>query len=116
MPGGGIDPGETPAEAAIREAWEEVGAHVEVMGEPFTLHGQSGMDAECFPMRLLRLEASPEGRAVRWVNVRSVWWASDPQLRQGLSALGRPVPSAQLAGRIRRIHRLGWKLKARFRR
>lgn len=25
LPGGGIDPGETAAEAAVREAWEEVG-------------------------------------------------------------------------------------------
>jgi 8-oxo-dGTP pyrophosphatase MutT (NUDIX family) len=36
FPGGTIDPGETPREAALREAWEEVGlepAHVEVFAE-----------------------------------------------------------------------------------
>lgn len=36
FPGGAIDPGETPREAALREAHEEVGldpAHVEVLGE-----------------------------------------------------------------------------------
>jgi 8-oxo-dGTP diphosphatase len=30
FPGGGVDEGESPAEAAAREAWEEVGIEVEV--------------------------------------------------------------------------------------
>ncbi len=29
MPGGAIDPGENPADAAVRETWEEAGLHVE---------------------------------------------------------------------------------------
>jgi 8-oxo-dGTP pyrophosphatase MutT (NUDIX family) len=36
FPGGGIDPGETPVEAALREAWEETGLdpeRVQVIGE-----------------------------------------------------------------------------------
>jgi 8-oxo-dGTP pyrophosphatase MutT (NUDIX family) len=28
-PGGAVDPGETPADAAVREAWEETGLYVE---------------------------------------------------------------------------------------
>lgn len=31
IPGGAIDPGETPAEAAIREVWEETSARVEIV-------------------------------------------------------------------------------------
>ena len=30
MPGGGMEPGESAAEACIREVWEETGLHVEV--------------------------------------------------------------------------------------
>ena len=30
FPGGGVEAGETTAEAAIREAWEELGVHVEL--------------------------------------------------------------------------------------
>ena len=39
LPGGGIDRGESAAEAAVREAWEEAGAHAEIVGEPFMLWG-----------------------------------------------------------------------------
>ncbi|PNY81490.1 NUDIX domain-containing protein [Deinococcus koreensis] len=84
LPGGGIHPGETPAQAAIREAWEECGARCEVAGEPVILHN----DSACYPLRLLALEPSPEGRPVAWVNPRSLPWADDVQLRQLLSARG----------------------------
>jgi 8-oxo-dGTP diphosphatase len=35
LPGGGLDPGETPAEAAVRECGEEAGLKVSVEGEAF---------------------------------------------------------------------------------
>ncbi len=106
--------GESAAEAAVRELWEETGTYAEIVGEPFVLRGQSGKDADCFPMRLLRQDASPEGRPVRRDNPRSVWWASDPQLAQALAALGRPTPPPNTANIVRRIHRFGWVLKGKL--
>ncbi|WP_328774752.1 NUDIX domain-containing protein [Deinococcus aquaedulcis] len=92
LPGGGVHPGESGAQAAMREAWEEAGAHTEVAGEPVSLTGASGADAECWPLRLLALDPSPEGRPVAWVNPRALPWADDVQLRQVLAARGE-LPS-----------------------
>lgn len=89
LPGGGIHPGETPAQAAVREAWEEAGAHAEVAGDPFPIVGVSGVESICVPLHLTRLEPSPEGRPVTWVNPRSLPWAEDHQLRQVLAARGQ---------------------------
>lgn len=97
LPGGGIDPGETGAQAAEREAWEECGARVEVTGAALTLDG----GVLCFPARLLSLEPSPEGRPVAWVNPRSLPWANDIQIRQVLAALGETPSALALPERVR---------------
>lgn len=86
LPGGGIEPRETPQAAAVREAWEEVGAHCEVTGEGWVL--DDGSASVCVPMRLLGQEDSPEGRRFIWVNPRALPWAADVQLRQILSLHG----------------------------
>ena len=47
LPGGGIDPGETPTEAALRESWEELGIHqhdVRVVGTGDVYHTHSGFE------------------------------------------------------------------------
>lgn len=97
LPGGGIDPGETGAQAAEREAWEEGGARVEVTGKALILGGGE----LCFPARLLALEPSPESRPVAWVNPRSLPWADDVQLRQVLAGLGETPPALALPERVR---------------
>lgn len=41
LPGGGIEPGETPIEAVHREAFEELGAHITAVHDAVTLHSSS---------------------------------------------------------------------------
>lgn len=112
LPGGGIHPGETPQQAAVREAWEECGAHCEVIGEAVRL----SEGADCYPMRLLGLESSPEGRPVLWVRPETVWWACDPQLCQVLAAMGRSIPSPALRAGLQTVRRLTFQTQAAFRR
>lgn len=52
-PGGHIEPGELPDEAAVREVWEETGVAVELVGErrddiedPVQLHRPAGVQLE----------------------------------------------------------------------
>lgn len=97
LPGGGIQPGETGAGAAVREAWEECGARVEVTGQALTLTD----DVLCLPARLLSLSPSPEGRPVAWINPHALPWADDVQLRQVLAARGETPPALALPQRVR---------------
>lgn len=81
MPGGGIEPGETAQDAAMREAWEESGARVELIGEGIeVVSPHSGTTSTLFLARLIEMEASPEGRARRWVDPREPVWAADHQI------------------------------------
>ncbi len=60
MPGGGIDPGEHPADAAVREVYEETGYHVE-------LDGLLGVDSIVFPAAERVHAADRPGQALRIV-------------------------------------------------
>ena len=68
LPGGGIKPNETAAGAAVREVWEECGAHVVIEGTGFAvISPHNGVTSSIFLARLLRQEDSPEGRKHAWV-------------------------------------------------
>jgi 8-oxo-dGTP pyrophosphatase MutT (NUDIX family) len=58
LPGGGLDFGEHPADAATREVFEETGLHVELLGDP-------KVDSVYFPAGDLR--ANVEFQALRFV-------------------------------------------------
>ncbi|MCF3932980.1 NUDIX domain-containing protein [Acuticoccus sp. M5D2P5] len=44
FPGGGVDPGETTREAAVRELWEETGIAMEAMPEFFGLYWNRALE------------------------------------------------------------------------
>src|SRR5262245_55595667 len=71
FPKGHIDPGESPAETALRETEEEAGVTGELVGPTGrTLSFQSGLEwveVEYFLIRLIAERASPEGRQKAWV-------------------------------------------------
>ena len=88
LPGGGIEPGETAAGAAVREAWEEAGAHVAVEGTGFAVTSpRSGTASLIFLARLTRQEPSPEGRDCLWVDPTQSPWCDDYQLAPALEVL-----------------------------
>lgn len=73
FPKGHIEPGETPAQTALRETQEEAGVEGELVGpigEP--LEFQSGSEAvsvQYFLVRPRTESPSPEGREKRWLGV-----------------------------------------------
>ena len=88
LPGGGIEPGETAAEAAVREVWEECGAHVVAEGEPFPVTSPDyGETSQIVLARLLCQEPSPEGRQHAWVDPTQSPWCDDYQLAPALSVM-----------------------------
>lgn len=88
LPGGGIEPGETAAGAAVREVWEECGAHVVVEGEPFAVTSPDyGETSLIFLARLIRQEPSPESREHAWLDPTESPWCDDDQLAPALKVM-----------------------------
>lgn len=102
-PGGGIDPGETPAQAAVREVQEETGlvvAEGELVGpvaERVVVHGYSDQVLEqhetFFVLRTARYEVDTSGHTVgeQLTLTGSRWWGLDE-----LTASGETVWPAYL--------------------
>ena len=88
LPGGGIEPGETAAGAAVREVWEECGAHVVVEGTGFAVTSPDyGETSLIFLARLIHQELSPEGRQHAWIDPTRLPWCNDYQLAPALKVM-----------------------------
>lgn len=70
LPGGKVDPGETPGQAVVREVFEETGVHVFSLREVFkrVCEGEDTYDAVCYEA-LYKGEprAMEEGFVVKWL-------------------------------------------------
>jgi 8-oxo-dGTP pyrophosphatase MutT (NUDIX family) len=84
FPGGGVNPGESFEQAATREAFEEAGARIKIIKFLFE---DPEDQCKCYSAKLEHLEASPEGRVVRWVNALELPWCEDKQIKPALEAL-----------------------------
>ncbi len=90
FPGGGVDSGETLEQAAVREAWEEAGAVIELGELMLKYVSWSGHPGYFFRARLISLEPSPEGRKVQWVDPFDAQWCEDRQVKMLLEHLHQP--------------------------
>lgn len=98
IPGGRVEPGETLAEAAAREALEETGLIIEVGAELWQLelaHGDTVFDLHDFAATVLggTLQAGDDAAEVRWVPLDRV---AELPLTTGLADYLRPFIERQL--------------------
>ncbi|MVA76672.1 NUDIX domain-containing protein [Auraticoccus sp. F435] len=109
LPGGGIEPGEDPADTVVRETWEEAGQRlsapvlIDVQSDHWVGHAPNGVLEDFHAIRLIYAARCPEpGAAVvhdvggttsaaQWVPLDS--WTSVPWTRGARSLLQRHLDS-----------------------
>jgi 8-oxo-dGTP pyrophosphatase MutT (NUDIX family) len=112
-PGGGVELGETPHDAACREAWEELGVTLEDAGEAVVVDVQEfGFDgvrylatSSCFAVRTQRFEPVPVGMdAAELAFTRGSAWLTPDEL-EAMVRDGVEVAPSGLADVVRGLHR-----------
>jgi len=104
FPGGSVEPGETPAAAAVREAREELGVEVALTGSLGRAEIRAGTVLQVFTAVLTSGEPAATGShdELRWVGARDLdalaWLAPDRPLLAPLGALLAAAPPADQAG------------------
>ena len=99
FPKGIIEPGDTPQETALQEAWEEAGLHGRIVGEPLGSYHYEKWDSELEVMMYLM---EVERAAANWPesDVRKrAWLLSD----EALDRLDRPALRQLLATAIKKL-------------
>ena len=75
LPGGGVEPNEPPAVAAVRETLEETGYHIEVVGPPLVLAYQfiwNGKPWDCLTSFFRGSSSTPlSSPPKRWMTIQT---------------------------------------------
>ena len=99
FPKGIIEPGDTPQETALQEAWEEAGLHGRIVGEPLGLYHYEKWDSELeVTMYLMEVERAAANWPESGVRKRA-WLLSD----EALDRLDRPALRQLLATAIKKL-------------
>jgi 8-oxo-dGTP diphosphatase len=97
LPGGGVEAGETPAQAAVREFREETGLHIEVQRVVFTRGHETCFLVEQIKPGSAQTGHDPELSADNQMIVRTEWRplaevAADTQVSVVLASIERGAP------------------------